>query len=151
MTYLIDIQRACSQPLPLTDQDLEHYAVTALQACCAAGEITLRLVDREEITRLNRSYRQQDKATNVLAFPSCLPDSVILDQPLLGDVIVCPAVLQEESISLQKPLSAHWAHIVIHGVLHLLGYDHHNEEETLIMQGLETRLLDQLGFDDPYA
>jgi len=107
-------------------------------------------VDSEEITYLNHAYRKKNKPTNVLAFPANLPDNIGLDYPLLGDVIICPLVLKQESLSLDKPLTAHWAHIVIHGVLHLLGYDHINEEDADKMQAVEIKLLTQLGFDNPY-
>jgi probable rRNA maturation factor len=107
-------------------------------------------VDKNDITQLNHLYRKQNKATNVLAFPANLPDEIALDYPLLGDVIICPEILLEESLSLQKPLIAHWALIVIHGVLHLLGYDHIEEEDARVMQALEITLLAQLGFDNPY-
>ena len=91
-----------------------------------------------------------NKATNVLAFPATYPDDVELEYPLLGDIIVCPAVLKQESLDLNKPLEAHWALIVMHGTLHLLGYDHIKDEDAEIMQSIETKLLTQLGFPSPY-
>ena len=95
-------------------------------------------------------YRKQNKATNVLAFPATYPENVELEYPLLGDVIICPAVLKQESKTLKQPLIAHWAHIVIHGILHLLGYDHIDEEDATVMQAIEIQLLADLGFDNPY-
>ncbi|HVT62546.1 MAG TPA: rRNA maturation RNase YbeY, partial [Legionellaceae bacterium] len=114
------------------------------------GEITIRLVDPEEITYLNHTYRKKNKPTNVLAFPMNLPDNIHLDCPLLGDVIICPNVLEEESKNEHKTLSAHWAHIVIHGILHLLGFDHIDSKDAHIMEQREIELLAHFGFDNPY-
>ena len=150
MNYHIDIQHACEDTIPITDETFSEWATLVLSTQRDSAELTLRLVDRDEITQLNDCYRKQNKATNVLAFPANIPDNITLDYPLLGDVIICPHVLQEESISLNKPLIAHWALIVIHGILHLLGYDHIEDNDATIMQALEIKLLAQLGFDNPY-
>lgn len=151
MNDLIDIQHACTQPIPVSDDALIQWAQSVLVPLHATAELTLRLVDKHEITDLNRVYRKQDKATNVLAFPSALPPEIQVEHPFLGDVIICPAVLEEESVAQHVPLIAHWAHIVIHGVLHLLGHDHLEEHDTALMQALEIKALAQLGFDNPYA
>jgi len=150
MTYHIDIQHASQETIPVDDDTLIHWAQLALETAQDSAELTLRIVDEAEITALNGTYRKQNKATNVLAFPSHLPATIELDCPFLGDVILCPTVIQYESIDLKKPLEAHWALIVIHGILHLLGYDHIQDKDADIMQGLEKKLLLQLGFDDPY-
>jgi probable rRNA maturation factor len=150
MSYHIDLQHACDDPIPVNDQSLQTWAELALLEHMDSAELTLRLVDSTEITELNHSYRQQNKPTNVLAFPSELPDNIELDYPLLGDVIICPQVLQQESQELGKSLEEHWAHIVIHGVLHLLGYDHIKDSDAEIMQALEVKLLSKLGFANPY-
>ena len=133
-----------------TDEVLVTWIQHTLASQCDTCELTLRLVGLDEITQLNGDYRKQNKATNVLAFPANLPDTVVLEYPLLGDVIVCPAILKEESMALNKPLTAHWALIVIHGVLHLLGYDHLEDDDTTVMQSLEIKLLAELGFAHPY-
>ncbi len=151
MTYHIDIQHACKEKLPVTDITLCQWAELTLSQECTTAELTLRFVDAQEITALNHQYRKQNKATNVLAFPAVIPPGVELECPLLGDVIICPAVLQQESIELQKSLTEHFAHIVIHGILHLLGYDHIQEEDALVMQPLEIELLARLNFDNPYS
>ncbi len=148
--YHIDIQHACDEQPPVSDEILIHWAQKALSTQCDSAEFTLRFVNSEEITHLNHYYRKINKPTNVLAFPSTLPKGVTLDIPLLGDVIICPAVLQQESIALNKPLIAHWALIVIHGLLHLLGFDHIKDDDAVIMQSLEIKLLAELGFDNPY-
>ena len=149
MTYHIDIQHACHDPIPIDDATLTLWAKTTLQSLRPAGEITIRIVNPEEITHLNHHYRQQNKATNVLAFPQDIPAEVQMDCPLLGDVIICPAVLALEAS--ESMLQAHWAHIVIHGILHLLGYDHILPQDAHIMEEQEITLLAQFGYDNPYS
>lgn len=150
MNYCVDIQHACSVPLPVSDETLQHWVALTLDSFQNRAELTLRFVDAAEMIELNHTYRKQSKVTNVLAFPASHPEEVELDYPLLGDVIICPSVLQTESVELNTPLEAHWAHIVIHGVLHLLGYDHIIETDAAIMRPIEVNLLNQLGFDNPY-
>jgi probable rRNA maturation factor len=150
MNYHIDIQHACDETIPISDSMLTTWSTLALATQTNCAELTLRLVEPDEITQLNNDYRKQNKATNVLAFPANIPKDIALDYPFLGDVIICPHILQEESIQLHKPLIAHWALIVIHGVLHLLGFDHIEDNDATIMQALEIKLLAQLGFDNPY-
>lgn len=150
MKKTIDIQLAVETALPVTEKILRQWAKLALGEAHQAHEITLRFVEKEEIRTLNHTYRQQDKPTNVLAFPSSLPDEIKKIHPFLGDVIICPEILQEESHQEEIPLVAHWAHIVIHGILHLQGYDHIKIEDAEIMQALEIQLLAKLGFPNPY-
>jgi probable rRNA maturation factor len=150
MNYHIDIQKACDDYIPVPDATLSKWALLPLERIQDSGEITLRIVSSGEIQHLNLTYRKQDKPTNVLAFKSDIPEQIMLDTPFLGDVIICPAILKAESDNLNKPLVNHWAHIIIHGVLHLLGYDHINDEDAAIMQPVETELLARLGFEDPY-
>lgn len=148
MTYHIDVQHACDSQVLIADELLTLWAETTLQALRPAGELTIRLVEIEEMTTLNHTYRQQNKPTNVLAFPQQLPDVVEIDCPLFGDIIICPAVLATEAAP--ASLTAHWAHIVIHGVLHLLGYDHIQPQEARVMEEQEIALLAKLGYDNPY-
>ncbi len=150
MNHYIDIQHACSQAIPVSDEILNTWVQYLLSQEKHNTELTLRFVEKQEITALNHTYRKQDKATNVLAFPSELPEAIMIEHPFLGDVIICPAVLEEESHSLQKPLVAHWAHIVLHGVLHLLGYDHIEEKDAIHMHAREIEALAHFGFDNPY-
>jgi probable rRNA maturation factor len=114
----------------------------------AAVEISVRLADDAEVQALNRDFRGQDKPTNVLSFPFEAPPGVEI--PLLGDIIICSEVVAREAAEQDKPLQAHWAHMVIHGTLHLLGYDHIDEAEAEQMEGLEIALLGGLGFANPY-
>lgn len=150
MNYYIDIQKATDDTLPVTDEELNTWISATLQPHLEKAEITLRLVCLEEITQLNTEYRNKPSPTNVLSFPFSLPKDVTLDCPLLGDVVICPAVLAAESITWERPLKAHWAHIVVHGVLHLLGYDHMEAAEEALMQGQEITILSNLGYANPY-
>lgn len=150
MSYLIDLQIATDEPIPVTEAKLVEWAQLPLRSHLETAELTLRLVDSEEMTQLNHQYRQLNKDTNVLAFPASIPDTIELEYPLLGDVIICPAVLSRESQEQNKPLEEHWAHIIIHGVLHLLGYDHIDDKDAIEMQAIESQLLIQSGYNDPY-
>lgn len=150
MNYHIEIQHACEETTPVDDESLISWVKLALVEHMESAELTIRLVSQKEITLLNHKYRHQNKPTNVLAFPSTIPTAIPLEYPLLGDVIICPSVLQNESQLLDKPLIEHWAHITIHGILHLLGYDHLQDHDTATMQELEIKLLARLGFENPY-
>ena len=147
MTIELEVQRATSlQPLP-GDQQFEQWVRAALGELSTAI-LTLRIVGREEMRRLNRRYRGKDAATNVLSFPADLPGAV--DLPLLGDVVLCAPLVVEEAQTQGKSPHAHWAHLTIHGVLHLLGYDHVDRTDAAAMEGLEIELLDDLGIGNPY-
>jgi probable rRNA maturation factor len=112
-------------------------------------ELAIRIVDLDEGRALNRDYRGKDYATNVLSFPAELPPGVAL--PLIGDLAICaPVVLREAAEQAKRPRD-HWAHLTIHGVLHLLGHDHIDDAEAKVMEALETRILAGLGIADPYA
>ena len=128
--------------------ELELWLKLALQDLSAAI-MTIRIVDEAESAMLNQQYRQKSGATNVLSFPADLPEEV--DLPLLGDLVICAQLVKSEASAQAKPVKAHWAHLVIHGTLHLLGYDHLDEAEAVQMESLETKLLARLGFADPYA
>ncbi|MET3652537.1 rRNA maturation RNase YbeY [Dyella japonica] len=114
-----------------------------------AAELSIRIVDAKEGRTLNRDYRGKDYATNVLSFPVELPPGVNL--PLIGDLVICAPVVAREAAEQGKPSRHHWAHMTVHGVLHLLGYDHIEDEEAEAMEALETRILAGLGIEDPYA
>ncbi|WP_131783410.1 rRNA maturation RNase YbeY [Legionella gresilensis] len=146
----IDIQIACQKPLPIAKNVLCDWVNLTVNELEKTAELTLRFVEIQEITELNKTYRKKDKPTNVLAFPSNLPKEIQLEYPFLGDIVICPEVLERESQEQEIALEAHWAHIVIHGVLHLLGYDHIEEPEAHIMQTMEIKLLASLGYANPY-
>ncbi|HJU39109.1 MAG TPA: rRNA maturation RNase YbeY [Tahibacter sp.] len=114
-----------------------------------ATELSIRLVDADEGRELNRQYRGRDYATNVLSFPAELPRGIAL--PLIGDLVICTSVVAREAIEQEKPLKHHYAHMTVHGVLHLLGYDHIADDEAERMEALERRALASLGIADPYA
>ena len=111
--------------------------------------LAIRLVDIDEGRALNRDYRGKDYATNVLSFPAELPPGVAL--PLIGDLAICAPVVQREAAEQGKAARDHWAHLAVHGTLHLLGYDHLEDAEAVTMEALETRILAGLGIADPYA
>ncbi len=113
-----------------------------------ATELSIRIVDAEEGQALNRDYRGKDYATNVLSFPAELPPGVKL--PLIGDLAICAPVVAREAAEQGKKPRDHWAHMTVHGVLHLLGYDHIEDDEAEKMEALETRVLAGLGIADPY-
>lgn len=150
MTYTIDIQNASTALIPLTKKELKDLAQLALRDHQNEAELTIRLVDASEMIYLNNSYRKQNKPTNVLAFPAEIPSHIELDCPLLGDVIICPEVIACESVQFNKTLKEHWSLIVIHGILHLLGFDHIKDEDATVMQALEIKLLAEIGYANPY-
>lgn len=149
MTAIIDLQVVSSEPdLPHLD-DFQRWVDKVLaHKGIADQEITIRIVDEMESQTLNREYRGKDKPTNVLSFPFDAPDGIEFD--LLGDLVICAGIVRDESSAQNKTLQSHWAHMVIHGTLHLLGYDHIEDAEAEQMESLETRLLHELGIDDPY-
>ena len=146
---IIDLQIACEQESGLpTAEQIEQWATAAVQPQSDEVEITVRIVDEAESHELNLNYRGKDRPTNVLSFPFECPDEVEL--PLLGDLVICRQVVEREAQEQDKPLMAHWAHMVVHGSLHLLGYDHIEDDEAEEMESLETQIMTGLGFADPY-
>jgi probable rRNA maturation factor len=144
----LDLQIAVeSNQLP-SQADFETWVRTALGNTLDTAELTIRLVEIEESQSLNHEYRGKDKPTNVLSFPFEAPPGMELS--LLGDLVICVAVVEQEALEQNKPLQAHWAHMVIHGCLHLLGYDHIIDQEAEEMESLETQLIEGLGFSNPY-
>ena len=143
----IAVQRAWGGPAP-ADRRLADWARAARAAGGGRGALTLRLVDGPEIHALNRRYRGRDRPTNVLSFPAELPPGPY--PPELGDVVICGPVVVEEARAQGKAVEAHWAHMVVHGVLHLCGLDHQAPEAARRMEALERQVLSALGFADPY-
>lgn len=146
---IIDLQIACEQESGLpTAEQIEQWATAAVQPQSDEVEMTVRIVDEAESHALNLNYRGKDRPTNVLSFPFECPDEVEL--PLLGDLVICRQVVEREAQEQDKPVMAHWAHMVVHGSLHLLGYDHIEDGEAEEMESLETQIMTGLGFADPY-
>ncbi len=144
------VQRACEDDAPSDDALIGwvNVLLSSFEEEREFGEVTLRLVSAEEMQSLNRTYRDKDKLTNVLSFP--VEDEIRTLHGLLGDVVICPVVVDREAEEQNKQRDAHYAHLVIHGVLHLLGYDHIEESDATEMEALETRTLATLGISDPY-
>lgn len=145
----LDLQLASEASVP-SEAQFRLWCEMGLRMRSADSELTIRLVDETEGRELNHTWRHKDYATNVLSFPADVPDDM-LDIPLLGDLVICAPVIAREAQEQGKAPDAHWAHMVIHGCLHLLGYDHIDDEEAEEMEALERTLLEELGFPDPYA
>ena len=148
-SIFVDLQIATEniEGLP-TEEQIVQWATAAVQPEGDEVEMTVRIVDEAESHELNLTYRGKDRPTNVLSFPFECPDEVEL--PLLGDLVICRQVVEREAAEQDKPLMAHWAHMIVHGSLHLLGYDHIEDNEAEEMESLETQIMQGLGFDDPY-
>ncbi len=144
----LDLQIACDEENLPTQHQFEQWLSAVLDSRKPESEVTIRLVSREESQQLNSEYRGKDKPTNVLSFEFDAPPMVEL--PLLGDLVICKEVIELEATEQHKALNDHWAHMVVHGTLHLLGYDHIINEEALVMESLEKQILATLGIDDPY-
>ena len=124
------------------------WVAAALEGRIREADLAIRIVGTKEGRSLNRHYRGKDYATNVLSFPAELPEGVKL--PLLGDLVLCAPVVAREAREQGKPLAAHYAHLTVHGVLHLLGWDHEDARDAECMEALEREILAGLGIDDPY-
>jgi probable rRNA maturation factor len=157
MDLVLDLQIATSEaPVP-AQTDLARWATAALEGRRGRAELTIRVVGREEGRALNRRYRGPDRPTNVLSFPFERPAGMGADAPfqdvlgdLLGDLVICAPVVHDEAREQGKTEAAHWAHLVVHGVLHLIDYDHVTDEEAAQMEALETAIILALGFPPPY-
>ncbi len=146
---ILDLQLACEQTSHLPDEAaFQRWLEAAVTPFQPESEVTIRLVDEAESHELNLTYRGKDKPTNVLSFPFEAPPGIEL--PLLGDLIICRQVVEQEANEQGKSVEAHWAHVVVHGTLHLLGYDHTEDDEAEEMEALETEIMLALGYPDPY-
>ncbi len=148
MTLELEIQIVTAvEEIPPQDS-FAQWVRAALRQEREQAELVIRLVDEAESRNLNREYRGKDRPTNVLSFPSDLPAVVASD--LLGDLVICVPVVLREAVEQGKSAQAHWAHMVVHGVLHLLGYDHQEESDADAMERLEREVLTSLNIQDPY-
>jgi len=147
MSAEVDIQVASKENKLPADEDFMHWTEAALENKDAG--IVIRIVDEDESRQLNREYRGRDKPTNVLSFPFEAPPEV--PSTHLGDLVICAPVVAEESLRQGKPLLHHWAHMVVHGILHLRGYDHLEAKDAQRMEALERKLLQDMGIPDPYG
>lgn len=150
----LDLQLATNQPeLCPSEEEFLGWCLLALPTNLPAGtELTLRIVDESESQQLNNDYRGKNKPTNVLSFPFETPIDLPAEAELslLGDLVICLPKVIAEAAEQQKPVLDHWAHLVIHGLLHLQGYDHETDSEAELMEGLEIDLLAKLGINNPY-
>lgn len=161
VTVNLSMSGLAEADLPSAGQ-LQQWATTALQMAAASGhytnyperpaQLSVRLVDEAESAQLNAHYRGKNHATNVLSFPGQWPEAIqsLLPEFPLGDLAICPAIVDREATQQHKTANAHWAHMLVHGVLHLLGLDHQTKEEAQIMEHLEIDILESLGHRDPY-
>jgi len=148
MSIILDLQVATEATNIPTEAELQRYLEAAVSPFQTEAEVTIRLVDEAESQQLNFDYRHKDKPTNVLSFPFQAPPGIEL--PLLGDLVICVQVVAQEALEQNKTLEAHWAHMVVHGCLHLLGFDHINDTDAEEMEAEEVHILQELGFADPY-
>jgi probable rRNA maturation factor len=154
MTSRVEVQRANPDIIAPDDDFICAWVIRALGAAAAnsSAEVSVRVVDADEMRALNRDYRDQDKPTNVLSFPAGQVTGLPEAEPLpVGDIVVCADVVRDEADQQQKALPDHWAHMLVHGTLHLLGFDHEEDAEAAAMETLETRILAEHGVSDPYG
>ncbi|MAA84299.1 MAG: rRNA maturation RNase YbeY [Halieaceae bacterium] len=151
MNLLLSVDRSTHLPSP-TDDEIRSWVSHALAQTERLSddipELSVRITDNDEAAHFNQTYRAQSGPTNVLSFAADLPPEA--DCGLLGDLVICAPLVQKEAAQQQKSEQAHWAHLVIHGVLHLLGHDHQIPAEAAQMELLEIDLLSRLGFPNPY-
>lgn len=155
-TIELELQNASEQSNLPQEAKFNTWVTTALEHLKLASSepvnLCIRIVDEEEIADLNKNYRNKDGSTNVLSFPLSLPEFLteLTDDKPLGDIVLCAPIVEREASEQGKDAVAHWAHLTVHGVLHLLDYDHENDKEASQMEGLEIAILEQLGFANPY-
>jgi probable rRNA maturation factor len=147
VNVFIDLQQAVDTLYPDLTQ-FQSWAEAALQEVDEDCELSIRIVDTGESQQLNRDYRGKDKPTNVLSFPFESP--VPLQPKLLGDLVICAPVVASEAAQQGKPELQHWAHLTVHGCLHLLGYDHINDDDATQMEAKEINILRQFNIENPY-
>ncbi|MEQ9564866.1 MAG: rRNA maturation RNase YbeY [Pseudomonadales bacterium] len=144
---IVDFENTTQQATP-DAQSFEHWVQTALTESYEQAELSVCIIDEEEMTSLNSRFRGQNKSTNVLSFPADLPEGMAI--PLLGDIAICAPVIEREAMEQQKSLESHYAHMAIHGALHLAGYDHIDDSAAEEMEALEIKMMGKLGFANPY-
>ena len=154
MTVQVDVQNATDDDTAPDTTEVENWVARAVSASGVDedAEVSVRIVGASEIHALNRDYRDNDKATNVLSFPAGDVEGLPADMPRpLGDIVICAEVVRNEAAEQGKPVAHHWAHMLVHGTLHLLGFDHETDSEAGGMEALEARILSDHGLPDPYG
>lgn len=152
----VDIQVASTVGNVPSETVMQSWVQEVINELSVAGEceVSIRVVDEEEGRELNKQYRDKDSATNVLSFPA--DDATIVNLPpdlpqLLGDIVICGPVVEREASDQHKAIESHWAHLLVHGTLHLLGHDHEKDVDAEAMEAIETRILAKRGVANPYA
>ena len=148
----LEIQRATTLTSTPSDEQFQHWVNAVPSDLNQTVQLSIRIVDEPEAQRFNCDYRNRDYATNVLSFPADLPEGLPAEvrRSQIGDLLICAPVVVREALERRRPEADHWAHLTIHGVLHLLGYDHEKDAEAFIMESMETEILRTLGVPDPY-
>lgn len=149
MNIAVDVQYATDAVDVPSEKSIHTWVIAALGNIREKAELTIRIVDEDEGKDLNRQWRDTEGATNVLSFN--VEGVEDIEPDLLGDVIICAPVVHKEALEQQKTAESHWAHMVIHGTLHLLGYDHINDKDAEEMESLEINILKTLGYTNPYT
>ena len=145
----VDVEDVSGAPGVPAAAELARWAEAALAGRREEAELSIRIVGEAESAELNDTYRHKSGPTNVLSFPAELPPGVPV--AALGDLVICAPVVAREAAAQGKAPAAHWAHMVVHGCLHLMGYDHEDDAQAAQMEPLETAILGDLGYPDPYA
>ena len=153
MTLDLDLQNPGGLSEVPAESAFRRWVEAALAGRAGDFSLSVRVVDKDESRQLNARYRQQDKPTNVLSFAVELPGEVLEQLPVcpLGDLVICAPLVRSEAQAQGKTALSHWAHLTVHGVLHLLGHDHQEQEQAQAMEALEVRILAGLGVPDPYT
>jgi len=146
----VDMQIASEAGSIPSLQDFSRWASAALDKQRQHAELVVRVVDEDESATLNQTYRNKQGPTNVLSFPFEIPEGVDVEMDLLGDLVICAPVVEMQAHEQGKAVQAHWAHMVVHGTLHLQGFDHLTDEEALVMESREKEILTGMGFQAPY-
>jgi probable rRNA maturation factor len=147
MAITVELQNDALLPSVPSEKLFSNWIEASLQQSYQQLEQTIRIVDSTESRQLNHDYRGKDSATNVLAFPS---EMDLLDYDCLGDLVVCAPVVADQASVQGKSLESHWAHMVVHGMLHLQGFDHQQDDACAQMEAEEVKILDSLGYANPY-
>jgi probable rRNA maturation factor len=148
LSIVVDVQYATSEADVPSEPNIQAWVIAALVNFRKKAELTVRIVDEKEGRDLNHQWRDSEIATNVLSF--CAEGLEDIEPDLLGDVIICAPVVLKEALEQKKPSESHWVHMVIHGTLHLIGYDHIDDGEAEVMESLEINILEKLGYTNPY-
>ena len=154
-SLLVDVEVACQSAGVPSASEAENWIRRTVMASGrilgGANEVSVRVVDKEEMRALNRDYRQKDRVTNVLSFPAAEMSGLPAEEPqALGDIVLCAELVAEEAARQGKSADDHWAHLLVHGMLHLLGYDHQADADAARMESMEAEILEKYGVKDPY-